>query len=76
MDTIWDELSPKANKRNPDFELKITEIDESIVKAEETKKKAEIYSSLREKYRYLKAVQDDVGMGGKMREEDEDSIED
>ncbi len=76
LDTIWDELSSKAKKRGEDFSDKVKKIDGAIEKDEKSKKQSSIYNGLREKHRFLKEVQDNVGMGGKMKEEGEDDIDD
>lgn len=75
LDNIWDELSKKSEikKGTGDFD-KMEKIDKEIVK--KRKNQSEFYNSLREKYRFLKGVQEDVGMGGRMSESDADSMDD
>ncbi len=74
LDTIWDELSSKAEKRDKEYYFgEIKKFDETINKIKNDSDK--LYFALREKHRFLKKTQDDVGMGGKMRKEDEDEIE-
>jgi len=72
LDTIHDELSSKADKRSDDYRIKIEKIDKEI---EEHIDKENLYNLLRKKHRYLKFVQDDIGMGGKMRREDEEDLD-
>lgn len=70
---IWDELYPLVVKNN--FK-KIIEFNEKVnLKIAETKKKEMLKGILDTKYRFLKYVQDKVGLGTKTKKETEEDEE-
>ena len=74
LDTIWDEFSSKSYQKHGEETQK--EIDALDKKIAEAKNKQEEYTTLRIKYRKLKLIQEDIGMGGRMSEEGKDLMDD
>jgi len=64
LDTIWDELSSKAGTKEEEYRDKIEGIDKKIVGTRDSVK----YVLVRKKYCLLKLIQEEVGMGGKMKD--------
>jgi len=74
LDTIWDELSSKAKKNNQSKWFILMKIHDFNIRAAQNNK-TEKYLALRKKHQFLKWIQDEVGMGIKMKTDDEDDIE-
>jgi len=72
LDCLWDELSSKAIMKSEKYLDDIQALDQKI--AQSTKKEA-LYDALRRKERYLRLIQEDVGMGGKLKDMDEEGID-
>lgn len=54
------------------YEQKIQELDNTIT---ESKNNTQLYSNLRKKERYLRLIQEEVGMGGKLKDFDEENFD-
>ena len=70
LDNISDEIIPKANEIDKSHEKKIILIDQAINKANPSEK-GKYYALLRLKHRTLKQIQEQIGMGGRLRELDQ-----
>ena len=80
LDCAWDELQPKVEHTKTDPETtairkKATIIELTIKVAEKHQDKTKLYEALRNKERFLKWVQENIGMGGKYSDGSDYSME-
>lgn len=80
LDTIWDEISSKAMLHDKKLSEKVVVIDKKISSIKDDDRidnfDGVFYYLLRQKYRLLKWIQEVIGMGGKMKEDKKELMDD
>lgn len=71
LDRVWIELSADAKGKKGDYEEGIKELNKKIALAQTNPR---LYNALQDKEIFLRCLQEDVGKGGKKREEFEDMM--